>query len=77
MDHESVSQLLGVYVLDACDEDETAEVAAHVTTCDACTKEVAVLGELAGWLGASEAMSPSPQLRARVLDGVERTEDDR
>jgi len=72
-----VSQLLGVYVLDACDEDEAAAVAAHATTCDACTSELARLGELAGWLGVSEAASPSPQLRSRVVDGAGRKEDDR
>ena len=69
MDHDGASELLGVYVLDACDDNEAAEVRAHVSTCEQCTSEVAVLGNLAGWLGASEATSPSPELRSRVLDG--------
>jgi anti-sigma factor RsiW len=68
VDHDGASELLGVYVLDACDETEAAEVRAHVATCARCTDEVVVLANLAGWLGASEATSPSPELRSRVLD---------
>jgi len=67
VDHDSASELLGVYALDACDEVEAADVQAHVSTCELCTREVAVLANLAGWLGASEATSPSPELRSRVL----------
>ena len=67
MDHDGASELLGVYALDACDEGEAAEVQAHVATCERCTREVAVLANVAGWLGASEATSPSPELRSRVL----------
>ena len=70
MDHDSASELLGVYVLDACEEDEAAEVRLHVVTCGRCTSEVTRLGELAGWLGASEAASPSTDLRSRVVDEV-------
>jgi len=68
VDHDGVSELLGVYVLDACDEAEAAEVRTHVTTCEACRREVALLANMAGWLGASEATSPSAELRSRVLD---------
>ena len=32
MDHQSASELLGVYVLDACEDGEAAEVRAHVAT---------------------------------------------
>lgn len=67
MDHDSASELLGVYVLDACDESEAAAVRAHVVTCELCAGEVTLLGNLAGWLGASEATSPSSELRSRVL----------
>jgi Putative zinc-finger len=75
VDHDGASGLLGVYVLDACEEDEAADVRAHVVTCVPCASEVARLGELAGWLGASEAMSPSGELRSRVL-GEARDNDD-
>ena len=67
MDHDGASELLGVYVLDACEDGEAAEVRAHVGTCEPCAAEVARLGELAGWLGASEATSPADELRSRVL----------
>ena len=67
MDHDGASELLGVYVLDACEDGETAEVRAHVAVCEPCAAEAARLGELAGWLGASEATSPSGELRSRVL----------
>jgi anti-sigma factor ChrR (cupin superfamily) len=67
VDHDGASELLGVYAIDACDESEAAEVRAHVSTCELCTREVAVLENLAGWLGASEAASPSAELRSRVL----------
>ena len=68
MDHDSASEMLGVYVLDACDDSEAAEVRTHMSTCELCTSEARVLAYLAGWLGASEATSPSPELRSRVLD---------
>ena len=68
MDHQSASELLGVYVLDACDDGEASEVRTHIDVCDRCTREAARLGELAGWLGASEATTPSVELRARVLE---------
>jgi hypothetical protein len=74
VDHTGASELLGVYVLDACDDGEAADVQAHVVTCQLCESEVARLGELAGWLGASEAASPSAELRSRVL-GEARQED--
>ena len=76
MDHDGASELLGVYVLDACDESEAAQVQVHVSTCELCTREVAVLGNLAGWLGASEATSPSAELRSRVLDEGRKHKDD-
>ena len=76
MDHDGASELLGVYVLDACDDGEAAAVHAHVSTCELCTRELAVLGKLAGWLGASEATSPSSELRARVLGEARTHKDD-
>jgi anti-sigma factor RsiW len=76
VDHDGASELLGVYVLDACDESEAAQVRAHVSTCELCTSEVALLANLAGWLGASEATSPSAELRSRVLaEGRRRSSD--
>ena len=67
MDHTAASELLGVYVLDACDESEAAAVRVHLSACAACETETGRLAELAGWLGASEAVSPPQGLRSRVL----------
>lgn len=67
MDHQGASELLGVYVLDACEDGEADDVRAHVESCALCSLEAARLKELAGWLGASEATSPSAELRARLL----------
>ena len=67
MDHTAASELLGVYVLDACDESEAVVVRVHLSACAACETETGRLAELAGWLGASEAVSPSRHLRSRVL----------
>ena len=76
MDHDGASGLLGVFVLDACEDGEAAEVRAHVVTCEPCAVEAARLGELAGWLGASEATSPSDELRSRVLGKAAKKDDD-
>lgn len=76
MDHASASELLGVFVLDACEEGEAAEVRLHLNRCAVCALEMVRLRELAGWLGASEAAGPSPELRARVIEEVRGRVDD-
>jgi anti-sigma factor RsiW len=67
MDHASVRELLGVYALDACEEDETDAVEAHIAGCVECETEAARLLEVAGWIGVSDAAAPSDELRARLL----------
>ena len=52
MDHVSARELLGVYALDACEEDETDAVEAHIAGCDECETEAARLREVAGWIGS-------------------------
>jgi anti-sigma factor RsiW len=71
VDHNAASELLGVYVLDACEESEAAGVRLHISTCGACDTEAARLRELAGWLGASEAVTPSSDLRSRLIGQAE------
>ena len=70
MDHLSAASLLGAYALHACDEDETAEVAEHVRTCDECAAELATLQEVAGWLGADEIDEPPADMRRTLLDRI-------
>jgi hypothetical protein len=76
LEHERASELLGVYALDACEDGESADVEAHMATCNPCTAEAARLKDLAGWLGASEAASPSAELRSRVLAETRNRDDD-
>jgi len=76
VDHDGASVLLGVYALDACDDGEAAEVRAHVSTCGRCMTELSVLTNVAGWLGASEATSPSAELRSRVLGESHKDKDE-
>jgi anti-sigma factor RsiW len=73
VDHASISELLGVYALDACDVVETAMVEAHLEECDECRDEAERLKNLAGWMGVSEATMPSAHLRSRII-GVAETE---
>ena len=63
--------MLGVYALDACDEDETALVEVHLEDCEQCRDEAGRLKNLAGWMGVSEAATPSEHLRARILKVAE------
>jgi anti-sigma factor RsiW len=72
MDHASVSELLGAYALDACDNEETAAVEAHLASCPSCADEASRLKELAGWIGVTSidvngTERPSSLLRQRTL----------
>ena len=76
MDHDTASELLGVFVLDACEDAEAVEVRGHIATCDACSTEAARLREASGWLGASEPAIPSAELRSRILGAAGQPVDD-
>jgi anti-sigma factor RsiW len=69
--HAWVSELLGVYALDACEEHETAMVEAHLEQCDRCRDEAERLKNLSGWMGVSVAATPSEHLRARIMKVAE------
>jgi hypothetical protein len=66
-DHASVSELLGVYALDCCDQDEAAAIEAHIAECSECATEAARFMQLAGWLGVSQATPPTDDVRTRLL----------
>lgn len=68
MDHAPVSELLGAYALDACLDYETIAIEAHLDGCAECRDESERLKNVAGWMGASEAMLPSEHLRSRLLN---------
>ena len=75
-EHDRVSQLLGAYVLDACDEDEAAGVEVHLAVCALCAEESAHLRAAATWLGAGREPEPTQPgdarlwARARAGDGA-------
>ncbi len=59
--------LSGAYAVDALSVEEAQAFATHLEECQACRDEVRELQEAAATMGASEAVTPPPALRARVL----------
>ena len=59
--------LAGAYAIDALSAEEAREFVKHLEECEACRDEVRELQSAAATLGASEAATPPPALRARVL----------
>ncbi|HEY3881181.1 MAG TPA: anti-sigma factor [Trebonia sp.] len=65
--------LTGSYALDALPADEQADFEKHLTRCRSCAEEVRGLRETAARLGMATAVTPPPEMRARVLAAVPRT----
>jgi anti-sigma-K factor RskA len=65
--------LTGSYALDALPPDELAEFEKHLDRCRSCSDEVRGLRETAARLGMATAVTPPPEMRARVLAAVPRT----
>ena len=59
--------MLGAFALDACEDAETEAIEAHLAECAECEAEAARFREVAGWIGVSEAATPSEELRSRLL----------
>jgi anti-sigma-K factor RskA len=57
----------GAYAVDALSAEEARLFDTHLEGCQACRDEVRELQDAAAQMGASEAVSPPPALRARVL----------
>jgi anti-sigma factor RsiW len=53
-----IESLLGAYALDAVDEDERAEVEAHLATCPRCRAEVAAHREVAALMANGSVAAP-------------------
>ena len=68
-----VHALAGAYALDALPADERAFFERHLAVCEACSTEVAELGETAARLGSAAATTPPPDLRARILAAADVT----
>ena len=58
MTHEEITELLGAFALDAVDDDERAEVRAHLATCARCRAEVQEHLEVASLLAHEGADAP-------------------
>lgn len=65
--------LSGAYALHALSSEEAEEFQKHLDACPACRLEVAELQQAAATMGASEALAPPAELRARVLAAADRT----
>ncbi|MGA2530035.1 MAG: anti-sigma factor [Acidimicrobiales bacterium] len=59
MTHDELEELLGVYALDALDDDERREVDDHLSSCPRCRAELASYREVAAMLGNSAADTPA------------------
>lgn len=68
--HEQVWQVLGAWALDACDDDETRLVAAHLIECPPCREEAGRLRLAAEVLGVLGELSPPPGARGRLLSAA-------
>ncbi len=59
--------LSGAYAIDALSEEEARQFDRHLEECPACREEVRELRAAAAKMGAAEALTPPPALKARVL----------
>ena len=59
MTHDEIEELLGVYALDALDDDERQEVDDHLLTCPRCRAELAAHREVAALLGNRVGDAPA------------------
>ena len=67
MDHVSVSRLLAVYALGACEPAEIDPIETHISQCPSCHDEAQPLKEVAAWLSVAPVAHPPASLRARLL----------
>lgn len=67
---DDIHALSGAYAVDALDDIERAQFERHLTGCESCRAEVDSLREASALLAETTAVSPSPELRGRVLAGI-------
>lgn len=70
LSHDEIIELLGVYALDAVDNDEKAAVEAHLAECPRCAAEVADHREVAAAMAFSGAPAPEG-LWNRIVETLE------
>ena len=70
---EELHTLVGLYVVDALDDDERARFEAHLAGCPACQQEVAEFRSTTGRLSQLMAERPPESLRAAIMARVAST----
>jgi len=65
--------LAGAYALDAMSDADRARFDQHLASCDACVQEIRGLREATARLGASAAVRPRAELKARALRAASQT----
>jgi hypothetical protein len=70
MTHTEIQELLGVFALDALEDDEAEAVRRHLEDCPRCRTEVAEHREVAAFLAYAGAPAP-PQLWDRIAASLE------
>ena len=69
-DDTMLDELLGAYALDAVDADEAVAVEEYLERAPHAADEVARLRNAAAWIGATEALTPPPELHDTVLEAA-------
>jgi uncharacterized protein (TIGR03083 family) len=69
-DDTMLDELLGAYALDAVDADEAVAVEEYLERAPHVADEVARLRNAAAWIGATEALTPPPELHDTVLEAA-------
>jgi uncharacterized protein (TIGR03083 family) len=69
-DDTMLDELLGAYALDAVDADEAVAVEEYLERAPHAAHEVARLRNAAAWIGATEALTPPPELHDTVLEAA-------
>src|SRR5437764_3638447 len=69
-DETMLDELLGAYALDAVDADEAVAVEEYLARAPHAAHEAARLRNAAAWIGATEALTPPPELHDTVLDAA-------
>jgi uncharacterized protein (TIGR03083 family) len=69
-DDTMLDELLGAYALDAVDADEAVAVEEYLERAPRAAHEVARLRKAAAWIGATEALTPPPELHDTVLEAA-------
>jgi anti-sigma-K factor RskA len=73
MEADTLHDLTAAYSLDALDPEDAREYEAHLARCERCREELASLSDAASALAyATEAPTPPPELRARILQQAAR-----